>query len=29
VLIDFAESPENKAQVIGSIEHGINYVPWA
>ena len=29
VLIDFAESPENQAQVIGSIEHGINYVPWA
>lgn len=28
VLIRFSESIENKAQVIGQIEHGIQYVPW-
>jgi len=28
VLIDFAESTENKAQVIGSIENGIVFDPW-
>jgi serralysin len=24
----FSESVENQAQVIGSIEHGIDFVPW-
>lgn len=28
VLIRFSESIENKAQVIGQIENGIQYVPW-
>ncbi|MBZ2206410.1 DUF4214 domain-containing protein [Massilia soli] len=28
ILIEFSESIENKAQVIGAIEHGIEYVPW-
>ena len=28
VLVRFSESNENKAQVIGQIEHGIQYVPW-
>ena len=28
VLVRFSESIENKAQVIGQIEHGIQYVPW-
>ncbi|NVE01370.1 DUF4214 domain-containing protein [Massilia sp. BJB1822] len=27
VLLGFAESPENHAQVIGSIQHGIDYIP--
>jgi len=29
VLVQFAESPENQLQVIGSIEHGIEYKPFA
>ncbi len=29
MLIDFAESLENKANVIGLIESGIEYMPWA
>jgi hypothetical protein len=28
LLIDFSESAENKLQVIGSIQNGIDYVPW-
>jgi Ca2+-binding RTX toxin-like protein len=28
VLIQFSESAENQAQVIGSVEHGIHYTPW-
>lgn len=28
LLIDFSESPENKAQVIGSIQNGFSYDPW-
>jgi hypothetical protein len=28
LLIDFSESPENKANVIGAIENGIEYIPW-
>lgn len=28
VLVNFSESPENQAQVIGAIEHGIGYTPW-
>lgn len=28
VLALFAESPENRAQVIGAIEHGIEYIPF-
>ncbi|MEW6763188.1 MAG: DUF4214 domain-containing protein [Pseudomonadota bacterium] len=28
VLSLFAESPENRAQVIGAIEHGIEYIPF-
>ena len=29
ILLGFAESAENKAQVIGSIQNGIEYTPWA
>jgi len=29
VIIYFAESPENQAQVIGSIQNGIDYIPQA
>jgi len=29
VLTFFSESPENQAQVIGSIQNGITYTPWA
>lgn len=29
VLLDFSESAENVAQVIGSIQNGINYIPYA
>lgn len=29
VLAYFSESPENQAQVIGSIQHGISYTPFA
>jgi hypothetical protein len=29
VLDYFSESPENQAQVIGSIQDGITFVPWA
>jgi serralysin len=29
VLIDFSDSAENRAQVIGSIQGGIEYTPWA
>ena len=28
VLVEFSESFENKAQVIGSIENGMDFVPW-
>lgn len=28
VLASFSESPENQAQVIGQIEHGIDYLIW-
>ncbi|TFW28262.1 DUF4214 domain-containing protein [Massilia horti] len=28
VLASFSESPENQAQVIGSIQNGINYMPY-
>lgn len=28
VLVDFSESTENKAQVIGVIQNGIEYTPW-
>lgn len=28
VLIDFSESPENKALVIGTIKDGMSYTPW-
>jgi hypothetical protein len=28
VLVDFSESAENQAQVIGAIQHGIGYIPW-
>ncbi|WP_228895003.1 DUF4214 domain-containing protein [Pseudoduganella aquatica] len=28
LLVDFSESAENMAQVIGSIEHGIAYIPY-
>jgi hypothetical protein len=29
VLVDFSESPENQAQIIGAIQDGIAYMPWA
>jgi hypothetical protein len=29
VLVEFSESAENQAQVIGAIQHGIDYRPWA
>jgi hypothetical protein len=29
VLVMFSESPENQAQVIGTIQNGIDYTPWA
>ncbi len=29
VLVNFSESAENQAQVIGAIEHGIAYTPWS
>lgn len=28
VLVSFSESPENQAQVIGAIQHGIEFTPW-
>jgi len=28
VLVNFSESAENQAQVIGAIENGIGYIPW-
>ena len=28
VLVDFSESAENQAQVIGAIQNGIDYTPW-
>jgi hypothetical protein len=28
VLVDFSESAENQAQVIGAIHNGIDYTPW-
>jgi Domain of unknown function (DUF4214) len=28
VLVDFSESAENQAQVIGTIQNGIDYMPW-
>ena len=28
ILLQFSESNENKAIVIGSIEHGMQYIPW-
>lgn len=28
VLVSFSDSPENRAQVIGSIQNGIDYTPW-
>jgi hypothetical protein len=28
VLVNFSESPENQAQVIGAIANGIGYMPW-
>ena len=28
VLTDISESPENKAQVIGAIQNGIEYTLW-
>lgn len=28
ILVDFSESPENQAQVIGAIENGMDYRPW-
>lgn len=28
VLVEFSESAENQAQVIGSIQHGIEFTPW-
>jgi hypothetical protein len=28
ILVDFSESPENQAQVIGSIQNGIDYLHW-
>ncbi|GAB3458933.1 hypothetical protein GCM10027321_15500 [Massilia terrae] len=28
VMVMFSESPENQAQVIGSIQNGIDYTPW-
>ena len=29
VLVNFSESPENQAQVIGAIQDGIGYTPWS
>ena len=29
VLVNFSESAENQAQVVGSIQNGIDYVHWA
>ncbi|MFK3738635.1 DUF4214 domain-containing protein [Massilia sp. TN1-12] len=29
VLVEFSESAENQAQVIGSIQNGIEFTPWA
>ncbi|MCC2954762.1 DUF4214 domain-containing protein [Massilia sp. IC2-477] len=29
ILVDFSESPENKAQVIAAIQDGMDYSPWA
>lgn len=28
VLMSFSESPENQAQIIGQIQHGIEYIEW-
>jgi hypothetical protein len=28
VLVNFSESAENQAQVIGAIAHGIEFTPW-
>jgi hypothetical protein len=28
VLVNFSESAENQAQVIGAIQHGIEFTPW-
>jgi hypothetical protein len=28
VLVNFSESAENQAQVIGAIANGIGYTPW-
>lgn len=28
LLVQFSESPENQAQVIGSIQDGIAFTPW-
>jgi hypothetical protein len=28
VLVGFSESAENQAQVIGAIQHGIDYLHW-
>lgn len=28
MLVEFSESPENRAQVIGVIQDGIDYLPW-
>jgi hypothetical protein len=28
VVVDFSESAENQAAVIGSIQHGIEYIPY-
>ena len=28
LLVQFSESPENQAQVIGAIQHGIDFLPW-
>ncbi|RLM52635.1 DUF4214 domain-containing protein, partial [Halobellus sp. Atlit-31R] len=28
ILVDFSESPENQAQVIGAIQNGMDYAPW-
>jgi hypothetical protein len=28
IMIDFSDSPENIAKVVGQLEHGVDYTPY-